>query len=183
MGKSWVVYHRKRRWVGRRPSAWLPMGEGEFKVLTRTLCLGMRFLPFRGIRLWGVWSRGRSVGMLPSEAVQLREITSVKKVKLAERGAVKHLAALESEYLAEVQPVVEALGMLQYEDSSPRQPGYLGIWTQGSTWFVRLQDKDADAQMTCEGRTVDEALDTLAVLLGSENAPWEPCSRRKGKKA
>lgn len=107
----------------------------------------------------------------------------MKKVKLSERGAVKHLAALESEYLADVQSVVEALGMLQYDDGSPRQPGYLGIWTQGSVWVVRLTDKDADAALTCEGRTLDEALDLLAVHLGSDDAPWEPLSRRKKKGA
>jgi len=105
----------------------------------------------------------------------------MKKVKLSEKSSVKHLAALESEYLREVQPVVEALGMLQYDDGSPRQPGYLGIWTQGSAWVVRLTDNDASAQLTAEGRTLDEAMDMLAMYLGSEEAPWEPISRRRKK--
>jgi len=183
MGKWWAVYHRGNRWTGERPCRWLPMGVAEFRLLTADQVLVMRALPFRGVCVVESWSRSHGTIRPLGTAVTRREETNVKKVKLAERGSVKHLAALESDYLAEVQPVVEALGMLQYEDGSARQPGYLGVWTQGSTWFVRLQDKDADAQMTCEGRTLDEALDTLAVLLGSENAPWEPCSRRKGKKA
>lgn len=105
----------------------------------------------------------------------------MKKVKLSERSTVKHLAALESEYLRDCQSVVEALGMLQYDDGSARQPGYLGVWTQGSAWVVRFTDKDADASLTAEGRTLDEALDLLALLLGAEDAPWEPIARRKKK--
>jgi len=105
----------------------------------------------------------------------------MKKVKLSERGAVKHLAPLETEYLHEHMPIVEALAMLQYDDASPRQPGYLGIWTQGATWVCRITDKDANATLTAEGRSIDEALDTLAVLLGSENAPWTPASKRQKK--
>lgn len=107
----------------------------------------------------------------------------MKKVKLSEKSSVKHLAALETEFLRDVLPVVEALGMLQYDDGAPRQPGYLGIWTSGSAWMVRLTDKDADAQLTCEGRTLDEALGLLALLLGAEDAPWEPCGRKRKKGA
>ena len=105
----------------------------------------------------------------------------MKKVKLSERSSVKHLAALESEYFRDVQSVVEALGMLQYDDGSSRQPGYLGVWTQGSAWVARITDKDVEAQLTAEGRTLDEALNLLALLLGAEDAPWEPITRRRRK--
>jgi hypothetical protein len=111
----------------------------------------------------------------------VRKRPNVKKVKVGDRATVRHLAALESEYLRDSLPVLEHLAVLQYEDGTPRQAGYLGIWTQGSTWTVRCTDKDADAQLTAEGRTLDEALDTLTLLLGSEAPPWEPCSRRKKK--
>lgn len=107
----------------------------------------------------------------------------MKKVKLSDRSGVKHLAALETEYLRDCMAVVEQLALLQYDDGTARQPGYLGVWTQGSAWVVRVQDKDAEAQLTAEGRTLDEALDTLAHLLGAENAPWEPIAKRKKKGA
>lgn len=105
----------------------------------------------------------------------------MKRVKVGERSAVKHLAALESEYLKDVLAVVDSIAMLQYDDGTPRQAGYLGVWVQGSTWVVRISDKDADATLTAEGRTLDEALDLLALLLGAEDAPWEPNQRRKRK--
>jgi len=105
----------------------------------------------------------------------------VKKVKLSERSAVKHLAAIESEYFKEVISVVASLAMLQYDDGSPRQPSYLGVWSNGATWFVRITDKDSDASLTCEGRTLDEALDVLSLHLEADQAPWEPNTRRKKK--
>jgi hypothetical protein len=108
---------------------------------------------------------------------------SVKKVKVAERSTVKHLAPLESEMFKDHLAVIEVLAMLQYAEGTPREPGYLGMWTQGATWFIRVQDKTGEAQMTAEGRTAEEAWDTLALLLGSDNPPWEPMARRKKKGA
>jgi len=105
----------------------------------------------------------------------------VKKVKVADRSTVKHLAPLESDLFDEHLPVLEVLALLQYADGTPREPGYLGMWTTGATWFLRVQDKTGEAQMTAEGRTADEAWDTLCVLLGSENPPWEPIPKRKKK--
>lgn len=182
MGKEWNGYYRGNRWLGKRIGRWAPMGAYEFSVLTRTARLRMSGLPFRGVFLRLVDTRETFpwAPFLASPGARWRP--SVKKIKLADRATVKHLAPLESEYLRDHMPVVEALAMLQYDDASPRQPGYMGVWTQGSTWFCRLTDKDADATLTAEGRTLDEALDTLSVLLGSDNAPWEPNSRRKGKK-
>ncbi len=105
----------------------------------------------------------------------------MKRVKVADRGRVKHLAALETDYFHDVFSVVQALASLQYDDGSSRQPGYLGIWTQGSAWVVRLTDKDAEAQLTCEGKSLDEALNLLALLLGAEDAPWEPTAKKRRK--
>lgn len=141
----------------------------------------MDVLPFRGVFLSELRSKAWGTGQLDGTVLERRRRSTVKKVKLSDRAAVKHLAPLETEYLKDSMPIIEALGMLQYEDGSSRQTSYLGIWSQGATWFVRITDKDADAQMTAEGRTIDEALDTLTLLLGSENAPWEPCTRRKKK--
>lgn len=182
MGKQWNVFYRSRRWTGERPSRWMPMGRCGYVVLTRDRKYLMSALPFRGSFACGVWDRGATVGTWRADALEWRERPSMKPVKIAERGSVRHLAALETEYLADVQSVADAVAMLQYEDGTPRQGGYLGIWCNGSAWCVRITDKTADATLTAEGRTVDEALDTLAMLLGSENAPWEPNSRKKPKK-
>lgn len=137
--------------------------------------------PFRGLKASESWTLVGGNGALRDKLVWRSGDTSVKKVKLSERSAVRHLAPLETEYLSDHMAIIEQLAMLQYDDGTARQTGYLGIWTQGSTWFVRVQDKDADASLTAEGRTLDEALDTLQLLLGSDTAPWEPNTRRKKK--
>jgi len=79
--------------------------------------------------------------------------------------------------------IVEHLSLLQYDDGSQRQTGYLGVWTQGAQWVARITDKDADATLTATGRSLDEALQLLAMLLGADDAPWEPVSRRASKGA
>ena len=98
----------------------------------------------------------------------------MRKVKLAERASVKHLAALESEMFRDVMAVLEFLAMLQYDDGTPRQGGFLMMWCEGSAWKVVVKDKDSDAQMPVVGKTADEAFGTLALMLGAEDAPWEP---------
>lgn len=169
------------RWCGKRPRKWLPWGRQTYSLLTRDWEYVISALPFRGQCIIGVkrktWGRAPGDGVV----VQMRERPSVKKVKIGQASAVRHIAAMESEVLRDHLAIVEFLALLQYEDGSPRQPGYVGIWTQGSAWVVRASDKDADAALTCEGRTLDEALSLLAMLLGAEDAPWEPSSQRKRK--
>lgn len=181
MAREWTVHHRSRRWVGTRPRVFIPMGKGTFFLLTVGRCYVIRFAPYRGYQAVGWYPRGTVPEVNLATASVAIERLSVKKVKVSDKSSVKHLAALESEYFADVLPVVDALGMLQYEDGTPRQSGYLGIWVQGSAWVVRYTDKDADATLTAEGRTLDEALDLLALLLGADDAPWEPVARRKKK--
>lgn len=181
MPKEWVIYYRGARWFGQKPGSFVPMGRGVFFVLTGNGSFGMRYRPFRGIQraAWFAPGRPLDAALLVADRIWLE--VGVKKVTVAERSSVKHLAALESQMFREHLAVLEVLAMLQYADGSPREPGYLGMWTQGGTWFVRVQDKTGDAQMTAEGRTAEEAWDALALLLGSENPPWEPMSRRRKK--
>jgi len=181
MPKHWTVFYRGNRWYRRKPATWRPHGKGVFFLLTGNGMWGMRFAPFRGVSKAAWYPPGQSGGVSFRDAAKVFEVTSVKKVKVADRASVKHLAPLESNMFREHLAVLEVLAMLQYADGTPREPGYLGMWTQGATWFVRVTDKTGDAQMTAEGRTAEEALDTLQLLLGSENPPWEPISRRKKK--
>jgi len=179
--KEFFVANRFYRWGFAKPARWIPMGKGVFFLWTGRDTLAIRYAPFRGYKVVARWSGRRPPGAAPRHAPERYEETTVKKVKLAERSAVKHLAALDCKMFQEHRAVLEAVAMLSYEDGSPREGGYLGTWVQGGTWFLRVQDKTGDAQMTAEGRTLEEAYDTLQVLLTSENPPWEPISRRKAK--
>ena len=181
MAKEWSVFHRSRRWVRKRPCRWLPTGKGMYWLLTRGRRYAIRYSPFRGVRAVAWFRRDAPYGASLNDAEVVVEEADVKKVKITERSAVKHIAALETEYLSDCVAVVDSIAMLQYDDGSPRQGGYLGVWTQGSAWVARITDKDGEATLTAEGRTLDEALDLLTLLLGADDAPWEPISRRKKK--
>lgn len=181
MPRKWWIPYRGNRWVGKRAAKWLPMGSGMFEVLTGDRRFVMSFKPFRGVFAFEVYTKTWGLGAPDGTLLEQRRRPDVKKVTLAKRSSVKHLAALESHFFRDLQPIVDHLGRLTYDDDSPRQPGYLGVWTQGSAWVARITDKDADATLTAEGRTLDEALGVLAMLLGADDAPWEPAARRKKK--
>lgn len=181
MSKVWNVFHRPCRWRVRKPCRWLPMGKCFYRLLTQSTVYVMCSRPFRGVYVSEYWSRDHGT-IRPSETLVKRlGDPKVKPVKIRDKAAIIALANQDSKYFAEHPHLIDFLSKLQYEDGTPRQAGYLGVWTNGTAWTVRVTDKDADAQMTFDGRTLDEALDTLELHLGSENPPWEPCSRRKKK--
>jgi len=179
VGKYWNVYQTHRGWCARKPSGRTRRGRQEFRLLTRSWVYAIRLLPYRGLRVAAQWQRGSpSVGnYLESLCPPVEKF--VKKVKLTDRSSVKHLAAMETSVFKDHFAVLEQLAMLQYNDGTPRQPGYLGMWTQGNLWFVRVQDKDAPAQITAEGRTADEAWAMMCLYLASEDAPWEAATQKK----
>jgi len=186
MGKEWFAIYRGNRWIGHRVCRTLPLGECSFWVLTGTDFRRMSVKPFVGIAHTETRALVGPQILSCCPIIWRQERPNVKKVKLAKATAVKHVAALETEMFRDCLAICEFLAMLQYEDGSPRIPGYCGVWCQGATWVVRATDKDADATLTGTGRTLDEAVQLLALLLGAEDAPWEPNSRRevrKGKKA
>lgn len=181
MGSEWSVHLTHLSWCGQRPRRWVPRGKFRYYLLTADWAVVIDGLPFRG-QFASEYRRktwGRSPG--DGEVLERHKRPSMKRVKVTERGRVKHLAPLETEVFRDVFPIVEALAALQYDDGTPRQPGYLGVWVQGSGWVVRLIDKDADAQLTVEGKTLDEAFNVLSLILGAEDAPWEPLAKRRRK--
>jgi len=85
-----------------------------------------------------------------------------------------HLAAVETEILGRCPQVVAHLCHVAYDDGSPRQPGTVTIRVRGSTWSVEARDWDACARLVASATTCDDAFALLDLLLGSDNAPWEP---------
>jgi hypothetical protein len=182
VSKSWTIFYRHDRWCGVKPRCFMPIGPQWFYLLTADGCIGMSYVPFQGVFRQARWSRSVERNEAGYGAEWTARRPSVRKVKLADRASVKHLAALETEALRDYMAVIEHLALLQYEDGTPRKGGFLMIWTEGSQWRVKLLDNDADAFLPCVGRTFDEALGTLTLMLGAEDAPWEPNRRHKGGK-
>jgi len=124
--------------------------------MTEVRSVRLRSAPSVGLRLW----RG--------------EETSVKKVKRSEVSAVKHLAALGTEMFRDHMSLVEHVALMQYDDGELREPGWITIRTSGAAWQVVVKDPDSACSFIAIAKTLDEAIATASLLLGCEEAPWEP---------
>lgn len=85
-----------------------------------------------------------------------------------------HLAAVESVVLEKLPEIISHLTHTRYEDGTPRQTGTVTLRTRGSSWCAEARDFDACARLICVANSADDALALLDLLLGSDNAPWEP---------
>ncbi len=97
-----------------------------------------------------------------------------KKTGKVSAGDGKYLAPVETELLKDLMPLVEHCCCRAYDDGDPREPGWLTVKTQGSAWCVQVKDPDSCMSFTAVGSTLDKALETAALLLGCDEAPWEP---------
>jgi len=96
-----------------------------------------------------------------------------KKLGKLEAKEVKHLAALESEVFRGLLPLIEHCCVRLYEDGDPREPGYFTVKTSGAAWVVQVKDVDACVSFSAVADSLDKALETAALLLSCEDAPWE----------
>lgn len=96
-----------------------------------------------------------------------------KKKKASEVVNAKHLAALESLLFSKMHSIVAHCAVTQYDDGDPREVGWITVKTFGSVWQVEAKDPDTCQYIRVQQPTLDEALMMLALLLDSEDAPWE----------
>lgn len=110
-----------------------------------------------------------------------------KKAAVNGGASERHLCDMQTELFKAHLPLLEHCAIRQYDDGDSREVGWLQIGTNGSAWYVRVKDPDSGMSFTAIGATVDQALDTAALHLGCDEAPWEidPYLRskkpRKGK--
>lgn len=82
-------------------------------------------------------------------------------------------APMTSVLLAKLPAIREFMSATQYDDGSPREPGYMTIRTWGTQWQVTVYDPDSGARMPVRAPELDKALLLVEQLLGVEEAPWE----------
>lgn len=87
---------------------------------------------------------------------------------------VEHIAAIESDVLSKLHPLVAHCSCVKYEDGSARQPGWWTVKTMGAAWVVEVKDPDTCCRLVVVQQTIDDALTLASVLLESDEAPWEP---------
>jgi len=89
-------------------------------------------------------------------------------------GDSNHLAPMETNRFADMLSLVEHCAVRKYDDGEPRETGWVTIKTQGAAWCVQVKDPDGCCSFTAVGETLDKALETAALLLSCDEAPWEP---------
>lgn len=159
---------------GGRPRRWLPRGKALLK-----LTFGRRTY---SVRVWGgrfLFIFGWTDATLLSESWlnpgNWRETPNMKKKQAKTLGSdQKTLAPVESDVFHQLLPLIEHCCVRKYEDGDPRDPGWITIKTQGSAWVVQVKDPDGACSFSAVGETLDKALQTAALFLSSDEAPWEP---------
>ena len=167
---------RPRHWVRRR---------GEWYSLVRGCkVLNLWYQPWRGFKVTDL------ITFRGSEVVNVvnfpRLEFSMKRRNVGKQGSssgAPHLAPVESNIFTGHAQIVAHCAVTRYDDGEPRTPGWVTIKTLGSAWICEAKDPDACAKVTATGDSLDNALTLLDLLLGSEDAPWEPDPwlKRRGK--
>jgi len=174
MAKTWVVICHRWRLHGVRPCRFLPRGVLSFYIARKTFVYTLTSKPFKGICLTAALRNGNA--SLPSEKPTWTwEFPDMKKksVASAESGG-RHLAALESNILAQLLPLVEHMGVTRYDDGDARLTGWVTIKTQGAAWVVQVKDPDSGNSFTVVDASLDKALETASLMLACDEAPWSP---------
>lgn len=174
MGRSWTVVVRVYRLHRGRPCRWMPRGKNVFFLQWGQWELELTSLPFKGICVTAVWRRGERLARPTAPRLKWEYPSMAIRKRTAQLTLVKHLAAMETGILHDVMPLVEHCALRQYEDGSEREPGWVTIKCTGAAWVVQVKDPDTACSFSAVADTVDKALETAALLLAADEAPWEP---------
>lgn len=157
-----------------RPSRWMGRQGGQFYIRHGPRVYLLTSKPWKGMCVTAMWDLCGRIGHLDPPTWRW-SYPSMKRrnVKVGTEG-VKHLAALESSILNGLLPLVEHCAVRQYDDGEQREPGWITIKTQGAAWVVQVKDPDGACSFSAVAETIDKALETAALLLSCDEAPWEP---------
>lgn len=174
------------RRVGTRPRCQLPpFRKAEYFIRWRGCTIRLTWLPFNAICVTDWWKPAR-VWCSSDPPVFRWERPSMKKRTAAAAGdADRNLVELSSKVFREHLSLVEHCACRKWDDGEPRNPGWFTVGTSGASWTVTVKEPDAAMSFRVVAPTLDQALDTAALLLACEEAPWEPdrfLAQQQGKK-
>lgn len=161
------------RWT--RPRRWMPRDWCILTIRWFGWSLDVFYKPWHGLYPYRLL---RSMPDRPSSETFFPALEEIMKRKVIggglPPGGVQHLAPVESDVFSKLPNLVSHCCVTQYDDGEVRQPGWFTVKTLGSAWVVQVKDPDAGAQITATSDTLDNALCLADLMLGSEDAPWEP---------
>lgn len=182
MPKEFFVIVRELVWAGKRPRRTMPRGKVFFWLCFRHWKFLLCSVPFRGICAVARGPR-LAVGSRQGRGFLHWRFPVMKKKSASSAAAnAKHVAAVETDLFAQLFPLVEHCAATSYDDGDPREPGWITVKTQGAAWVVQVKDPDSAMSFTSVAESLDKALQTAALLLSCDEAPWTPDQWLKSKK-
>lgn len=158
----------------RRPRQTLGREWVTLEILTARGIMCMAAKRWSGWVLWSWASKHGPVSVWPDDWSYSETRLMKRKNKPSEGSTVTAQASLRSTILAQCPHVVEHLAVRQYEDGGARQTGRLMVDVVGSMWRCLAKDADSGMQLVVYMPSLDDALLSLELLLGADEAPWEP---------
>jgi len=79
----------------------------------------------------------------------------------------------DSKVLAKLPHLIAFVSDVQYEDKTPRVPGYFTLRNRAFTYEITLYDPDAGLRVAIRDLTLDGAFAAANELLRAPDAPWE----------
>lgn len=175
MGREWNVYvFRLGKLHGAKPCRYVPKGRSRFWVVGGNCKLRVDVRYRKGMCVTAQVMT--DLGATPGPLVREWRWPSMKKKQTGsvDGASSKHLAALETDVFRELIPLVEHCAVRQYDDGSPREPGWFTVKTLGAAWVVQIKDPDSALTFSMVAQSLDKALEDACVLLACDEAPWEP---------
>jgi len=176
-------------WTGsvgriRRGGVRLPKGASKFWIVKGDEKFLVDFIPYKGYAVVGLAPRHFAYVGTADFMYQWERASMKKKAPSSGGSGARHMAAMETALFAQHLPILEHLAITSYEDGDPRTTGYITLSTRGAAWHVAVKDPDSMMSFNLTSMAFDKLLDDLALILGCEEAPWEPDSwlQRNGKK-
>lgn len=175
MGSDRTIRCRRRKLPIRRCRNWAPRKRFALTVFLLDIRIQCFYTPRRGYHVHCLTRHsGGAVQTFPFASPG----GSFVKKKVPGAGSAStlasHLAPIESNVFSKLFNLVSHCCITKYDDGDPRQPGWFTVKTLGSAWAVQVKDPDGCCQMQAIGNTLDDALCLADLLLGSDEAPWEP---------
>lgn len=174
--KKWTLLFagpHRRKWRN-RPRRWVPpFRKSVYYIRHRSCTIRLTWAPFVGMAVTALWRP--SPLWSPSDPPSFSwEFHAMKKRSVpAGADGEPNRVEMASAVLKGHVSLVEHCACTRWEDGTPREPGWITIGTSGSSWTVTVKEPDACASFRVVAPTIDQALDTAALLLACEEAPWE----------
>jgi len=175
-----LTSYRRPDGMRRRPRQTLGAKWVTLEILTSRGIMAMCAKRWSGYVLWSWASKRGPVSVWPDDW-SYEELKGMKrKGKPQESSVVTAQASTRTTMMAQCPHLVEHLAVRVYDDGQMRQTGRVMIDVIGSMWRVIAKDIDSGLQLVVYMPSLDDALLSLELLLGADEAPWEPDPYARG---